>query len=179
MWFRYAFQAVATTRGGAAAARHVGAAHAASAFQLLRGVLLLDEQLLAFLSLRYMPVGEFTAIVMIAPLVDHAAGRHRAQGAGLAAALGCWWPAASPARWSSSARAARPSAGPSCCRSGWWSRNAWFQVLTSKLARTEDPVTMHLYTGWVGALLASLALPFVWTALPDLVAVGRRCASWA
>ena len=44
--------------------------------------------------------------------------------------------------------------------------NAWFQVLTSKLARTEDPVTMHLYTGWVGTLLASLALPFVWTTLP-------------
>ena len=44
--------------------------------------------------------------------------------------------------------------------------NAWFQVLTSKLARTEDPMTMHLYTGWVGTLIASFALPFVWTALP-------------
>jgi drug/metabolite transporter (DMT)-like permease len=40
-------------------------------------------------------------------------------------------------------------------------------VLTSKLARTEDPVTMHLYTGWTGTLVASLALPFVWTSLPD------------
>jgi len=44
--------------------------------------------------------------------------------------------------------------------------NAWFQVLTSTLARTENPLTMHFYTGWVGTLLASLALPFVWTALP-------------
>ena len=43
--------------------------------------------------------------------------------------------------------------------------NSWFQVLTSKLARTEDPMTMHLYSGWVGALIASLALPFVWTQL--------------
>ena len=25
--------------------------------------------------------------------------------------------------------------------------NAWFQVLTSKLARTESPMTMHFYTG--------------------------------
>jgi drug/metabolite transporter (DMT)-like permease len=41
--------------------------------------------------------------------------------------------------------------------------NAWFQVLTSKLARTESPLTLHFYTGWVGTLLASLALPFVWT----------------
>ena len=38
-------------------------------------------------------------------------------------------------------------------------------MLTSRLARTEDPVTMHFYTGWVGTLIASLALPFVWTAL--------------
>ena len=43
--------------------------------------------------------------------------------------------------------------------------NAWFQVLTSKLARTEDPVTMHLYTGWVGTLGASLVLPFAWIQL--------------
>ena len=38
------------------------------AFQCLRGLLLLTSSLLAFLSLRYMPVGEFTAIVMMAPL---------------------------------------------------------------------------------------------------------------
>jgi drug/metabolite transporter (DMT)-like permease len=35
----------------------------------VRGVLLLASSLLAFASLRYMPVGEFTAIVMITPLV--------------------------------------------------------------------------------------------------------------
>jgi len=45
--------------------------------------------------------------------------------------------------------------------------NAWFQVLTSRLARTEKPLTMHFYTGWVGTLIASLALPFVWTPLHD------------
>ena len=31
------------------------------------------------------------------------------------------------------------------------------------MVRTEDPLTMHLYTGWVGTLMASLALPWVWT----------------
>jgi drug/metabolite transporter (DMT)-like permease len=40
--------------------------------------------------------------------------------------------------------------------------NAWFQVLTSKLARTESPMTMHFYTGWVGTVLASTMLPFFW-----------------
>ena len=63
--------------------------------------------------------------------------------------------------------------------------NAWFQVLTSKMARTEDPVTMHLYTGWVGTLVASLGLPFRLAAVAALVAVGRavlhggRWAPWA
>ena len=44
--------------------------------------------------------------------------------------------------------------------------NAWFQVLTSRLARTEKPLTMHFYSGWVGTLIATVALPFVWTSLP-------------
>jgi drug/metabolite transporter (DMT)-like permease len=44
--------------------------------------------------------------------------------------------------------------------------NAFFQVLTSKLAQTENPLTMHFYTGWAGTLIASCALPFVWEALP-------------
>ncbi|MDP3164947.1 MAG: DMT family transporter, partial [Hydrogenophaga sp.] len=50
---------------------------------------------------------------------------------------------------------------------GMVATNTGFQVLTSKLAKTEDPITMHLYTGWVGTLLASLALPFVWISLPS------------
>jgi drug/metabolite transporter (DMT)-like permease len=42
--------------------------------------------------------------------------------------------------------------------------NAAFQVITSRMARTENPLTMHFYTGWIGTLLSSLALPFVWAA---------------
>ncbi|HEY1229564.1 MAG TPA: DMT family transporter, partial [Ramlibacter sp.] len=68
LWFRYAFQAVATAavviplRGTSVLrTRHLP-------FQVLRGLLLLTSSLLAFASLRYMPVGEFTAIVMMAPL---------------------------------------------------------------------------------------------------------------
>jgi drug/metabolite transporter (DMT)-like permease len=44
---------------------------------------------------------------------------------------------------------------------------AVFQILTSKMVKTEDAVTMHFYTGWVGTALASLALPFVWQAPAD------------
>ncbi|MCM2250926.1 MAG: DMT family transporter [Ramlibacter sp.] len=166
LWFRYAFQAVATTLSvlpvrGAAIWRtlHPG-------FQCLRGVLLLSSSLLAFASLKYMPVGEFTAIVMITPLAITVLA---------ATVLG---EKVSPMRW---ALVAGGFAGtlviirPGSQAFSWASllplglvvTNAWFQVLTSKLARTEDPVTMHLYTGWVGTLLATAALPWVWTELPD------------
>jgi drug/metabolite transporter (DMT)-like permease len=165
LWFRYAFQAIATTaavlpvRGTSALrTRH-------PKFQCLRGVLLLVSSLLAFASLKYMPVGEFTAIVMITPLAITV----------LAATV--LKERVSPMRW---ALVAGGFAGtlviirPGAQAFNWASllplalvvTNAWFQVLTSRLARTEDPVTMHLYTGWVGTLLASAALPWVWTALP-------------
>ena len=69
LWVRYAFQALVTTamvlptRG----LRVLQTAH--PKYQLLRGVLLLTTSLLAFFSLKYMPVGEFTALAMIVPLV--------------------------------------------------------------------------------------------------------------
>jgi len=52
---------------------------------------------------------------------------------------------------------------------------AWFQILTSRLARTEDPMTMHFYTGWVGALIASAVLPLVWQAMPDATSFALLC----
>ena len=165
LWFRYAFQAIATTvvvlplRGvSVLRTRH-------PKFQCLRGVLLLASSLFAFASLRYMPVGEFTAIVMIAPLAITV----------LAATV--LKEKVSPLRWALVAGGfvgtlviIRPGgeafSWASLLPLGLVVTNAWFQVLTSKLARTEDPLTMHLYTGWVGTLIASFALPFVWTALP-------------
>ena len=68
LWFRYCFQAVATTlavlpRRGMAVWRT-----RRLPWHVLRGLLLLTSSLLAFASLRYLPVGEFTAIVMITPL---------------------------------------------------------------------------------------------------------------
>lgn len=166
LWFRYAFQAVATTAvvlplRGMSALRTLH-----PKFQVLRGVLLLACSLFAFASLKYMPVGEFTAIVMVSPLAITV----------LAATV--LHETVTPLRW---VLVAGGFAGtliiirPGGDAFGWASllplalvgTNAWFQVLTSKLARTEDPLTMHLYTGWVGTLIASLALPFVWTQLPN------------
>jgi drug/metabolite transporter (DMT)-like permease len=162
LWFRYAFQAVATTlvilpiRGKRVLrTRHLP-------FQVLRGVLLLASSLFAFASLKHMPVGEFTAIVMISPLAITVLAatvlkekvsivRWLLVAGGFAGTLVIIRPGGDAFNWASLL--------PLCLVA----TNAWFQVLTSKLARTEDPVTMHLYTGWVGTLIASLALPYVWT----------------
>ncbi len=166
IWFRYTVQAVLTTavvlpmRGK----RIFYTAH--PKFQILRGVLLVSTSMLAFLSLKFMPVGEFTAVVMIAPLII--------------TLLACTLlgEKVSPLRW---ALVAGGFAGTlMIIRPGqevfqWHTLlpvalaflMAWFQTLTSQLAKTEDPATMHLYTGWVGALVAALGLPFVWQSLPS------------
>ena len=46
--------------------------------------------------------------------------------------------------------------------------NSSFQLLTSHMVRTEDPMTMHLYTGWIGALISALALPWAWAQLSGI-----------
>jgi drug/metabolite transporter (DMT)-like permease len=161
MWIRYLFQAVATTlvvlplRGRSVLRTTRAPLH------LLRGVLLASSTLLAFISLKHTPVAEFTAIVMLTPLVVTLLAIHR---------LG---ETVSALRWllviggfAGTLAIIRPSADDF----NWAlllplllvATNTGFQLLTSQMARTEDPMTMHLYTGWVGTLVATLALPFVW-----------------
>jgi drug/metabolite transporter (DMT)-like permease len=165
VWFRYAFQAVATTvvllpRHGTALLR---TQH--PKYQLLRGALLLASSTLAFLSLRYMPLAEFTSVVLIAPLVitllaattlkEHVSPlRWALVAGGFAGTLVILRPGGEAFSWAV------------LLPIGLVLTNAWFQVLTSKLAQTENPLTMHFYTGWVGTLIASIAVPFAWTALP-------------
>lgn len=164
LWVRYASQAIATTLV-ALPARGWALLHTTKPkFQLVRGLLLMGSSMFAFFSLKHMPVGEFTAVVMIAPLVITV----------LAAVL--LREKVSMLRWllvltgfAGTLLIIRPS-GSSI--GGWAmllplglvSTNAAFQIVTSRLARTEDPLTMHFYTGWVGTLLSSLMLPFVWAA---------------
>ena len=113
-----------------------------------------------------MPVGEFTAIVMITPLAvtllaatllkEHVSRlRWALVAGGFAGTLVIIRPGGEAFGWASLLPLLLVAS------------NASFQVLTSKLARTEDPITMHLYTGWVGTLLSALALPFAWAPLAD------------
>lgn len=168
LWVRYSVQAVATTAlvlplqgRGVWRTEH-------PKFQVLRGILLMMSSLLAFYSLKYMPVGEFTAIVMIAPLVitllaaitlkEHVSvARWLLVLGGFAGTLIIIRPGHATFEWTMLL--------PLCLVV----TNAGFQILTSKMARTEDPVTMHLYTGWVGTVLMSVVIPFVWVELASTV----------
>lgn len=161
LWFRYIFQAVLTTavmlpqRGRAIFhTRHPG-------LHVLRGALLAATSLLTFLSVAYMPVGEFTAIAMIAPLVvtllaASLLGEHVSRlrwvlvAGGFVGTLVIIRPGGDLFGWHVLLPLAQVVT------------HSTFQILTGRMVKTEDAVTMHFYTGWVGALLASLALPFIW-----------------
>ncbi len=162
LWFRYFFQAVVTTaimvqRRGWTIWRTQR-----PGLQILRGLLLVSSSTVAFEALLHMPVAEFTAIVSLAPLVI--------------TVLAAWFfhERVSALRWllvaggfSGAMIIIRPGAEqfslvfllPFLVLVA----NSLFQLLTSRMVRTEDPLTMHLYTGWVGTLVSSLALPWVWT----------------
>ena len=161
LWFRFAFQAIATTVALLPKRGWTLPPTLHPKFQLLRGVLMITTSMLAFFSLKYMPVGEFTAIVMITPLVMT-----------LLASL-TLGERVSVLRWLlviggfiGTLIIIRPGddsfSWAMLLPLGLVITHAWFQILTSRLARTEDAITLHFYTGWIGTLLASLALPFAW-----------------
>lgn len=166
VWVRYVIQAVLSTLLlFPAQGRALWRTHDFKR-QTLRGALLLTSSLFAFASLRFIPVGEFTAIVMVTPLV-------------ITLVASRWMnEIVSPLRWmfvSGGFVGALLIIRPGGTDFHWsWllplvvvASNTWFQLLTSSLARTENPSTTHFYTGWVGTGLATLSLPFVWISIDD------------
>ena len=161
IWFRYCFQAIVTTlavvpRRGLAVLK---TKH--PKFQVLRGLLLLTSSFFAFGSLKYLPVAEFTAIGSLVPLViTLLAARMLGEQVsrlrwvlvlgGFAGAMLIIRPGGANFIW------------PMLLPLGAVVSYSWFQLLTGRMVKTEDPLTMHLYTGWVGTLVASVMLPFVW-----------------
>ncbi len=161
LWARYLFQVVVTSaallprRGWALfQTRHPW-------LQVLRGLLLTTTSALAFVSLRTLPVGEFTAILMLTPMLITLAAVHTMGervsplrwlllSGGLLGALMVIQPGADDFKWAMLLPAALVLV------------NAGFQLLTSYLARHDDPGTMHFYTGAVATLLSMAALPFAW-----------------
>lgn len=158
LWFRYAFQAMATlvlrlpVQGlGVLATRN-------PRFQVLRGLLLLITSVCSFLGLQHLPVGEFTAMVMLGPLAvtglaawvlgeQVTRGRWLVMVGGLLGALLVIRPGGQVFGWALLFPVVMVSAF------------ACFQVLTSRMSTAENPYTTHFYTGLVGmVLMAPLGL---------------------
>ena len=161
IWFRYCIQAVVTTL---AVVPRFGVAVLKTQhprFQLLRGLLLLSSSFFAFGSLKYLPVADYTAICSLVPLIitllsPRLLGEHVSRLrwvlvlVAFAGAMVIIRPGGANFIW------------PMLLPLGVVVSYSWFQLLTSHMVKTENPLTMHLYTGWVGTLVASLMLPFVW-----------------
>ena len=161
LWFRYAFQAVVTFALRFPVQKFRLLATPNPRFQALRGVLLLTTSACSFFGLQYLPVGEFTAMVMLSPLVATALAawllknpvsqqRWLLMVAGLAGVLLVVRPGGQVFSWALLFPVLLVGA------------YAWFQVLTSRLSGEENPYTTHFYTGLVGALVMTPIAAFSW-----------------
>jgi drug/metabolite transporter (DMT)-like permease len=169
LWVRYAFQAASMGLWLAASPRGTfRAAH--PQFQIVRGALLLATSALGWTGLQKLPVAEFTAINMLAPLLVTlfaAVALHERVSAlrwalvagGFAGAL----LVVRPGSGLYGAAALYPLAG-ACCYAG-------FQVLTSRYSALENPLTTHFYTGFVGTAILT---PLLLASGIDLAAMAAR-----
>ena len=164
MWVRFTFQAVITTAFLLPQKGWQGLKTAHPRFQLARGLLLASSSALAFLSLKFTPVAEFTAIVSLTPLVITMVAAWQLKEpvsiwrwllvvGGFVGILIIVRPSSDDFNWGMLLTLALVGT------------STGFQLLTSRLARTEDPAVTHLYTGWIGSFAALLALPFFWQPL--------------
>lgn len=166
VWARYFFQALLTT-GVVLPIKGLDVFKTKNPRQhIMRGVLLVSVTGLAFASLQFMPVGEFTAIVMTVPLLvtlmaTRLLGEHVSIQrvilvcAGFIGTLIIVRPGTQVFGW------------PLLIPLALVIVNAAFQLLTSKMARTEDAMTTQFYTTWVGTAMASVPLYWFWVPVTD------------
>jgi len=136
--------------------------------QVCRGLLLLSCNTLVYFALRFMHVAEYTSIVMLTPLIMTivaamalnervSALRWLCVCGGLVGTLVVIRPGQAKFDWTALIPLLLVAA------------NTTFQLLTSRLARTDDAGTMHFYTGLTGLAVTSAALPFAWQVLPGAI----------
>jgi drug/metabolite transporter (DMT)-like permease len=166
IWARYFFQAVLTT-AVVLPLKGLGVLKTQNPRQqLTRGVLLASVTGLAFASLKLLPVGEFTAIVMTVPLLvtllaTRMLGEHVSVqrvclvAGGFVGTLIIVRPGTAVFGWTLLIPMALVIV------------NASFQLLTSKMARTEDAMTTQFYTTWVGTALTTLPMFWFWVPVTD------------
>jgi drug/metabolite transporter (DMT)-like permease len=179
LWVRYAVQAVATTVWWAVwlrptlGLRFFRTAH--PRFHLARGLLLISCSTMTFVGLRYLPVGEFTAVAFISPMVAMMLSgwflRDRVSRAQ-------WWFAA--LSFAGAVIVIRPGSD----LFGWAvvfplalaALNALYQLITRRLATSADehPVFAQWVSGWIATLV--LLLPLLW---PGTWAGNLAPSQWA
>lgn len=161
LWFRYMFQAVVTFALRYPVQKMSLFTTPNPRFQGLRGVLLLTTSACSFFGLQFLPVGEFTAIAMLSPMVATALAawvlkshvsftRWVLMGLGLLGVLLVVRPGGQVFGWA--------LLFPVVLVTTY----AWFQVLTSRLSGDENPYTTHFYTGLVGAMVMTPVMLLSW-----------------
>lgn len=152
VWSRYTLQAgimaavVMRVRGP------TGFRTAHPRFQVLRGVLLVSISVLAFYSMRQMPLAEFTAIIMLSPvLITAYSGWLMKESIGRLRWLLVW------SGFLGTVIVIRPGGG----LFGWvvliplvaMVVSSAYSLITSRLAVLENPYTTQFYSGMVGSVL--------------------------
>jgi drug/metabolite transporter (DMT)-like permease len=166
IWARYFFQALLTT-AVVLPIKGLGVYKTQNLrLQITRGILLTVVTGLAFSSLKFLPVGEFTAIVMVVPLLvtllaARMLGEHVSPQrlwlvcGGFVGTLIIVRPGTAVFGW------------PLLIPLALVLMNTAFQLLTSKMTRTEDVMTTQFYTTWVGTALASVPMYWFWVPITD------------
>ncbi|THU02844.1 DMT family transporter [Lampropedia puyangensis] len=130
-------------------------------WQIVRACCFVLSNIFAFLSLRYMKVAEFTAIALIAPVIVSIL------------AMLVLHEKLSFMRWlllPLALMGALVIVRPGNVGMGWFllfplmqvAANVVYLLVTAHVARYDEPLTTHLYTGALGLVLASAVLPFFW-----------------
>jgi drug/metabolite transporter (DMT)-like permease len=164
-WVRYSMQVAVATSLLAASGSLKNLRITKPAWHVSRGLLMVASTVIAFTSLRSVPVAEFTAIIMLSPLVNTLASSRL---------LG---ERVSGMRWLLAAGGfigvlviVRPFSHTFEPAILWVLLlvvvGTAFQLLTSVMMRTENSEETYLSSGVVGWLVATAILPFIWQALP-------------
>lgn len=139
--------------------------------QLLRSVLLLGSSAAALSSLKYMPLAEFSAIIMLTPLMVSVIAvvvmKEKLDGAGWLLLV---------LSFAGTLLILRPGGSAS----GWGalfalicvSNAVAYQLLSGVLGRSDNPTSTHLITMWSAAALINLTLPWSWSPI-------EHPATWA
>ena len=162
LWLRYALQSVLTV--GYGVLRHGSDIFRTQhlRFQLWRAALFCASNACAMMSLRYLPLAEFTAVVAMTPLAMT-----------LVAALWLRQPV-SPLRWVLVAVGfvgtliiIRPGGANFSGGALVWpllqlAANTTYQIVSSQMAGKERPLTTQIYTSLLALGLTTAVLPWIW-----------------